>query len=311
MIAALIVVVLVAAAEAQSAQTGEATHALEAALEPGSVVLVRASTVVPDDVDLSAIAASARADAAAAITWTEGDGQRAHLRVQRATSTEAVTRDIEFKPSDAPAERGKTLGFAIASMLPSLVERPAAPVVAVEVATRKELPAPLASPTELRWAVDLALATTLGLGGDAGGVGGAVALGRELTPAIDARAVMAITRGAVSDAQASLTMLRPRAGVGLTVLRSGRFAGRVRLEAGPWLHLVNRSGSGRATGSRWLFGGETAAEIAWTLAPRVALTFDVGLDVAFGTTRVIVGAEERASIPPVRVVGDAGARLLF
>ena len=73
MIAALVVVVLVAAGDAESPKTGGVSRGLEEGLEPGSVVLVRVSSLAADDVDLRAFAVSAHADAAAAVRWTESN----------------------------------------------------------------------------------------------------------------------------------------------------------------------------------------------------------------------------------------------
>ena len=313
MIAALVVVVLVSAGDVTSAQTGGVSRGLEEALEPGSMVLVRAAPIDPDDADLRAIAAAAHADAVAAITWTEAEGRHAHVRVQRANASAAAERDLDFTSTDASVERGKTVGFAIASMLPAAsVVEPAAPA---PISDKPTAPAPAETrdvgALAMSWGVDLGLAATIGIGGTAGGIGGVLALRRDLGRVVSARVAATITRGSVSEAQGSLTVIRPRAGVGLTLLRARSVVAGARVEVGPWLHVVDRAGDGRTSGSRWLGGVETVAEVAWTVAPRLALTFDLGLDVAFGTTRVIVGDEERASIPILRGVGDAGVRLLF
>ena len=106
MIAALVVVVLVSAGDVESAQTGGVSRGLEEALEPGSVVLVRAAPIGPDDADLRAIAASAHADAAATITWTEAEGRHAHVRVQRADARAAAERDLDFRSTDATVYHG-------------------------------------------------------------------------------------------------------------------------------------------------------------------------------------------------------------
>ena len=312
MIAALVVVVLVSAGDVESAQTGGVSRGLEEALEPGSVVLVRAAPVAPDDADLRAIAASVHADAAAVITWTEAEGRHVHVRVQRANASAAADRDLDFRSTDASVERGKTVGFAIASMLPGTrVVEPAAPAPSDKPTAAAPAEARDAGALAMSWGVDLGLAATIGIGGTAGGVGGGLALRRELGAVVSVRVAAAITRGSVSDAEGSLTVVRPRAGLGLTLLRTRSVIAGARVEIGPWLHVVDRAGGGRTSGSRWLGGVESVAEVAWTVAPRLALTFDLGLDVAFGTTRVIVGGEERASIPLLRGVGDAGVRLLF
>ena len=314
MLLALVVVLLVSAEDVESAQTGGVSRGLEDALEPGSVVLVRMSPVAPASADLAKVASSARADAVATVTWTDGEGRHAHIRVQRANASAAAERDLDFKPSDAPAELGKTVGFAIASMLPNVVD-PGSPTPPEQRSAVREShdggEPPMDDTRSPSWGLDLTFAAMTGIGGTAGGLGSGGGLRRDLGSALSVRVAATVTRGAVPDARATLTVVRPRGGIGAVLVRGRTVTIGARVEIGPWFYLVDRSGSSPSSGGRWLGGAEGEAEVAWTVAPRVALTFALGLDVAFGTTRVIVGEEQRASIPPVRGVGDAGMRVSF
>ena len=159
--------------------------------------------------------------------------------------------------------------------------------------------------------LQLALLGMLGAGGDAPGLGGDLAVRRRLGAIVDAGAALSLTRGDMSAAQATFTLVRPRIGVGVEVLQRGELSFRLRMEAGPWLHGVASSSGPASSDSRWVFGWSATGELAWSLTPAFGLVADGGADVASGTTRVRVGGEERASIPPVRLVLALGVRLRF
>lgn len=306
-------IVLVSAADTQGPRSRGMTLALEGALESGSIVLLRESAE-PADEDLLAVAAAARADAIAAVTWSDSD-RRVHLRLQRVGAGAPAERDIEFLPSDASVERGRTIGFALAAMIRSREDRPSSevqrPPEPTPVAPAEERPeVHLEGASASGWGVDVAFTTMAGLGGAGSGIGGDVGVRRRLAPKLDFRLALGVTRGAVSGAGATLTIVRPRVGVGVEVLRRGALSFTLRFEAGPWLHVVDRSAPSSA-GSRWVPALRAGGEIAWSVAPPVEATLDLGADLAFGTTRVLVGDEERASISPARLVGALGLRFVF
>lgn len=314
----VVVVVVVAAKDAQGVRTREMTRGLEAALEPGSVVVVRESSAAPEDEDLGALAQTLHADAVAAVTWADSEGRRVRLHVRRTGEPTAAVRELEFKPSDPSVERARAAAFAIAAMsgdqrAPPPPPPPPPPPAQSAVARAVEPPpaTPPSNEDERPWTLQLALLSMLGVGGDAPGFGADVAVRRRFGPIVDAGAALGLTRGDMSAAQATLTLVRPRIGVGVKVLQRGELSVMVRVEAGPWLHGVASSSGPTSSDSRWVFGSSVTGALAWSLSPAFGLVVDAGVDVASGTTRVLVGGEERTSIPPVRLLIAPGVRLRF
>jgi hypothetical protein len=309
----LVVVVVVAAKDAQGAQAREMTRELEAALKPGSVVVLRESLGPPEDDDLGALAQAVHADAVAAVTWTDSDGRRVRLHVRRTGDPSTAVRELEFKSSDPSIERARAAAFAIAAMVPgdepSATALPSPP--AVERAVEPRPATPPSKEAERPWALQLALVGMLGASGDAPGLGGDLAVRRRFGSVIDAGAALSLTRGDMSAAQATFTLVRPRVGVGVEILQRGDLSFTARVEAGPWLHGVASYSGPASSDSRWVFGTSATGEVAWSVTPAFGLALDGSMDVASGTTRVLVGGEERTSIPAVRLVIAPGVRLRF
>jgi hypothetical protein len=81
-------------------------------------VELRATRDLPSDGLAIAAEQQAHADAVAEVTWSDGAHRQARLHVHLARTGRWVDRSIGFQPSDADAERGRTIGFAVASMIP-------------------------------------------------------------------------------------------------------------------------------------------------------------------------------------------------
>src|ERR1019366_5720802 len=98
----------------------------------------------------------APADAVVEVTWTESGHRQATLRVHVSRSDRWVDRSIGFHASDVDAERGRTIGFAVASMIPeasggpaSDAEPPLPPVVSPPVPPSMPPPPPAPVPAVL------------------------------------------------------------------------------------------------------------------------------------------------------------------
>ncbi|MDP9149257.1 MAG: hypothetical protein M3O36_04855, partial [Myxococcota bacterium] len=113
----LIVIVFVAAGGAADATTHAMERATHDALGLEAHVEVHETEIVPSDLDVLITEQRAHAAAVVELTWAE-QGRQARLRVHVAQSGRWISRSIGFLPSDADAERGRTIGFAVASMLP-------------------------------------------------------------------------------------------------------------------------------------------------------------------------------------------------
>jgi hypothetical protein len=113
-------IVLVAAGEAADATTRAMAKATREALGPAAHVVVRETTGEPGDADVAAVERAENPDAVVELSWIgvrESHHRQASVRVHLRTGR-WVDRWITFRPTDADGERGRTVGFAIASILP-------------------------------------------------------------------------------------------------------------------------------------------------------------------------------------------------
>lgn len=143
---AVTLIVLVAAGAAGDPTTVAMTGATRDALG-GAPVEVRETRGAPDDEAALAIETSAHADAIVELRWAPRHGQ-ATLRLHIAAGGRWIERVIRFKPSDAYAERGRTLGFEVASMLPeAAADRSPPPVSPSATPTTSQASTPAATPS--------------------------------------------------------------------------------------------------------------------------------------------------------------------
>jgi hypothetical protein len=138
-------IVLVAAAEATDPTTHAMARATKDALGPAARVVVRETPGDPGDAEAIAAERAENADAVVELSWIasrEGRHRQASVRMHLRNSGRWVDRWITFRPTDADAERGRTLGFAIASILPEAATpgSPSSPSPASTVGTTTPTP---------------------------------------------------------------------------------------------------------------------------------------------------------------------------
>jgi hypothetical protein len=114
----LVLIVFVSASETQAPATVALRHAAQEVLGSGSEIRVMGYSALPDDAELSD--AGRGADAVAEVTWLEERQQRALVHCYLGASHRFVNRELVFDDRDEVQERGRMLGFAIASMLPEV-----------------------------------------------------------------------------------------------------------------------------------------------------------------------------------------------
>ena len=314
MAAAVIIVVLIAAGGQPQATTPALTRSLEEALPPGALVLVKEGAATTDE-EIANVGSKLHADAVAVVVWSDSESSHATLRVHRPSSGAVVAREMDFRPADGTSDRGRAVGFAIATMMPVVAEEgPRAPATAPTPdvpSVPAEVPTVTTATPQRRIGVDLLFAIMGGVGGDAGGLGGALGVRYALADRFDVRAGLVATQGSLPTVTGSFTLVRPTIGVGWQALRTERATIGPRLEVGPWHHSVSWSGEGVTEGNRWIPGISVELEGSWHVPERLDIIVAAGVDVALGNTRVFVGAEERTSIPITRLVGFSGVRIAF
>jgi hypothetical protein len=310
MTAAIVLVILVAPGQERApATTALVAASTEVIGGDGAVRLVAATPT--DDVALR-IERELGARAAVQLTWLEGERARARLRLHAAHTDRWIEREIAFSAADTPAERGRTLGFAAASMLPE-----GDPML--RFSPPDEPPAPSA-PSEPPGphAVGLFFFGGKGLGGPADGLGGALTLEKLVGDAWSVGASLAGRLGHIDPLSARL--VTTSAGFGAAwwpVMASGddHFGLALRAEALALYHLVSHTPAGGGTTWKGYLvpGAGLRVEGTWRLARHVELLVGGGSEVAFGTidVEVVAAGTSSAQIPALRATAEAGFRARF
>jgi hypothetical protein len=314
MSAAMTLVVLIASRDAIDPATDALRTAAHAALGVDVDVLVHfVQEMPPDDVALETGRALS-ADAVAEVAWADADHRHAALHVHIQGANRWIDRDIGFDPADADVERGRTLGFAVAAMMPDEMRtRAPAPVEppAATVSSADEGPARSANPHAShpsRGAIDLLAAGAAG--GDATGIGGQLVVRLYLDPHW---ALVGSAGGRVGqDSGAQATALFLFGGPGLSwrgLPADSRFRVGARLDLLAMRESLSRTGADAQ--SRWLPGADLMAELSGQVTRGAALMLAAGGEGAFGTTDVFVRGQKVSTIPLLRLVASAGVELVF
>jgi hypothetical protein len=315
----LVVVILVATGDAREVSTQTLTTTTQEALDPGAIVLLREVSVPQlSDAEAVRIGGALHADAVALVTWPSEDHARARVHLYAVKGTSWVDRDIAFASSDAPLERGRTIGFTVAAMVPPQAPEP---VVARPPEPPPANAAPRAAPVSTATrptvaSIDFVASGTVGIGGPGVAIGGDFAARWHVARSLWARAGGTLRVGEVRAAQASSSVIRVAAGVAWDPFEASA-ASRLSTALRGDLLLLRQSLSrpvdegSSVDGARWVPGVDVLVEGAWSLVPRISLLAAIGPEVAFGPTRVIVNGEAVATIPSVRIVGELGIRASF
>jgi len=331
-----VVAILIAVGEVSSPMTQGMTDAMTSAvveaLGPQTSLVLR-STSTPSDDEALAIERQVDAAAVARVVWDGADQTVGVLRVHLRSTDRWFERRVTFSPGDSRAERGRTLGFAYASLLlgeqqpdpPAVAPAPlatAAPragpsapevTTAVNKASPPVVPA-AAPPRDRALAIELAALAATGIGGPARSLGASLHAEWAVHGSFFARAGAALRIGRVPGLDGEDTLgglgaglaFRPRIpqpgktdlGLGLT------------LEAlGLYQDLSHRGPSGSTLHEGRLMGGVTGnVEASFRLSQALDLFGALGAEVVFDSTEVSVAGRTVATLPFVRPTAQAGLR---
>ncbi len=145
LLAAVSVLVIVSSGEPSDGSTPAMEQALRGALGRDVQVAVRSTAEIASDESLVAAANNEHAGLLVVVVWSDRP-RRATLRIVKPSDGRWTDREIRFDSGDAATERGRTVGFALASMVPdeALAPPPAAPPPPAPPPT----PASMRSPAE-------------------------------------------------------------------------------------------------------------------------------------------------------------------
>jgi hypothetical protein len=334
----LSVVVLVAAGGAAEPATLAIERAASEALGRTARVVVREAMGAPTDGEALTLGSEANEGAVVEVTWSDRAHRVAMLRVHLAGRRRWMDRTIGFGVADADAERGRTIGLALASMLPDPdpvlpPPEPAAPPVTIpQTAPHGPHPPPAppapspdiaektpadVAPRELHYAMDFFGIGAAGLGGNVQTAGGGAALETFLTPRFALRIGGAVRGGPVDGAPARTITLLATAGVELhpwPATASHVFGASLRADYVLMNQTVtHRSASGAdlSTMARTLSGIDAMVDLQWRLGANVDLLVGVGAEEMLATTYVDMNGARVATMPPVSLIAEGGLRLRF
>jgi len=313
------------------------------ALGPDAVVLADTSPVTTD-AEALAIGARVHARAIARVSWTDASRRTALLHVHVAPASEWADDELSFAPQDAGAEKARTVGYALATMVQRIerehaegVDRapasepakggestspppaaPAAPAAssAPPLASREQDASVEAqrrggSSADLEPGIDVLAYGTGALGGGATSAGGAAAIRWWPVPRFGVRAAIGGRAGTIPEADAQATTLFAAAGPSYRVPVGRALELGARAEVVVLQHAVSRRQLVETTHARWLTAADLVIEAGWALGPHAGLFVGIGAELAFGTTAVRVGGIPAANIPPARGIGEVGVRFRF
>lgn len=319
MTGALVFTLLVAAGEGDSPATRAMVQALSESLGAGLETRVREVEAPLSDEAALRVEGAAEAGALAVLSWSEPSRRVARVRVHLREGGRWLERSIEFAAGDDPGERGRTIGFTLASMLP-VRDRSAANTAAAPPAGRSVavgLPAAPAPDQPARYALDALVFGSLGVSGDADGVGGAFAVRRAVHSKLAVRFELSGRTGIVQAAEA--TSLSLHGTLGLCLSPFGNPAARradlsLRAALGVFYESLGHLSSDdreRVRQSRFVPGGDLVLEASFRALGSASLVLGAGSELAFGRTDVYVHGQRVAVLPALRFVASLGLRQYF
>jgi hypothetical protein len=295
--------------------------ALRTALGADAVVTVRRAAGSSED-ELLTWAVGERANLLGIVTWSD-EQRRATLRFVHPSEGRWADREIKFDASDVPTERGRTVGFAFASMVPDdaippRAAAPPAPAAPAPPAPERPIVPPPTSPRRApdRWSLEAGATAASGINGFGGGFGGLAALRYRIAPSLAIRVAFTAREGDVSPASATARTYLGGAGIAWQtwVGAPQRFGVGARADALLLAHeMVHLSADDTAPThlTRVLPAGDLALEGSWRFVEQAGLFVSFGTEVAFGRTDVYVRDRLVAELAALRIFGEAGVRVSF
>jgi len=324
-------IVVIASGDPTDGSTEALSRALRTALgDEAAVVVKSAAEVAPDDA--VAKAGQEPSSVVGVVTWNE---QRRHVVIRFASAERTGEREIRFDASDAPVERGRTVGFALASMVPdkllasrrSSTPAPApapaptpAPAPAASSLSRDEPAEPTAerrgAPSRNPFAIDLAAQGAVGVAGSGGGLGGAAGARVPFGRGFAARVGIGARVGEIAEARATSRVLSGSAGLAWQAWPTPSRAWSVgaRIDGLLLVHtLVHFSPDDPepVSRSRAVPGIDARVEGTVRLVEHASFLLALGPEIALGKTEVIVAGDRAATLPPVRLCLETGLRVWF
>ena len=298
MAAKALIVLWVVASEISSPTTLSLTHAFADAVsgEQQAAIEVRES----DDQAGAAPVKHVAGSGVVLLRWTGDHHRNANLRCYLPQSHRWVSRNVRFAREDPEEERGRALGFLLASMYVDELS-PKLPQPPREARARHDTPRPESpSDRDATSAVAISAAGSLAGPGDIAGFG--AWLGVEF--AVSSRATIGAAAearlGSISAAQATTRVVDLLAGAEIRVLGGSR---------GPWLGLRSALGAAHVSTTH-LSADDPAPDAQYRVLPLAEIGVRLGYGLgSLGDATVELGAQSPFSPTDIYVHGRQQATL--
>lgn len=282
----------------------------------GNSAEIRVDHASSDLSDEATLERAGEAEGVVELLWSD-DRSSAFLHCYVTRDARWVDRRISFGAADGEYERGRLLGFAIASMFPRLAappQPPEPPTDAVRApAPRRAPPPPTVHAIPSRRAqLELLASATTGVRGPADAVGGAVGLRLPLVPVLALRTAVGGRFGDIPLAQATTRALTGALGVAWILSPPGapiELGARSDVIAS-WLEVrrVPSPDGALERRSRWMFGAAGLVEGGYHFSRWLGVHAGFGAEALFGETDIYVEGHFQTKLPSLRVVGEIGLR---
>lgn len=308
----------------------------------GGNARIQSELVTDDPPDAETLSRAPDADGVVELSFSP-DGQKARLHCYVAREQRWVDREISFGESRGSlrseiSERGRLLGFAVATMYAAEPDADAAksePEPKLEPETEAApppsaaVPAPVvakasgAAPAdtasqrtpETRRAAEFGAIVSMGLGGRAPGIGASAGFRLGLAGPLWGRVFVAARSGNIPAAQANtrtallggglaIALLPPTSSVELG-LRADAFASYFDAS-----HL-SEDDTEPDLRSRWQAGADLIAEAGYRFSTSAGVFLGAGIEGMLGKTEIYTHRNRVAVIPPFRAVAELGFRTRF
>lgn len=271
-------------------------------------LVVEAAPSSLSDPQIIELQAKDHADLAAAVEVVQEDVLR--VSVRRTGEPVPTRHTLAFEASDAASERGRALGYAIASMLPP---------VWLEASARERQLAPLAAP---RWSFALAPEGALGLGARAAPYGGRIAVDWFSRSRWGIEALASYRFGTLEAAASTYSHALAAAGlvVRLREPEPGKrgWGALARLAVGLARHEADHfdtderdKDTGPVHRTAWMAGAILGAEADWWFSASAAVLASVDVEGDAGAVDVYMKDKHVGTLGPVSAVAALGLRIRY
>jgi hypothetical protein len=313
-------------------------RAAHESLGPETHIDLREVAGGPTDAQALRVERGEHADAVVELGWKDRNRRQATLRVHVARGRRWIDRPLAFEPFDVEVERGRTLGYAMAAILPepfphhidaqaaAAQSEPAPPAPAPSPAPPGK-PAPdtkaeqaaspartgLAPPQGAAAAIDVIGLGAIGIAGDAAAVGGAAAAHWFFLRPFSLRLGAGVKGGSI-DIVGGRT-LTPFLSAGLAVhprraTLARPFGLSIRAD---FLALNQRltQPSSSTEKQDLFFGMDAVVDASWMFVQGTEVLVGTGVEGVFSPVRVTVDGQSVTTIPQFRVTAEVGFRFSF